>query len=320
MLIDAVSNIEKLLEYKINEKEKEMNEFAMVPVKDVNDIATIGKWFAESGMFGCTNEGQGMVLAMTCMSEKISPLKFKQTYHLIDGSPSMRADAMLAKFAERGGRFKVIEKSPKRAAIQLVTKDNDQTFSMTIEEAMAEPFPWTKDKQGNKILKKNWSTPFMQMCMIWSRVISNGVRTLDPGVNMGVYTPEEVQDFSNNEVIDITTQTIKPMKGEKKAAPAAVVPPSVTEPKKPEEKVVTGEVIDDKTDYSIIPIGAHKGKQFDVLNDKALQVCLGTDKVEMLPGHKAYVKKVVAKRAEEAAKNAKKEPETTPFPTGGSHE
>jgi hypothetical protein len=293
-----------------------MNEFAMVPVNNVNDLAVLGKTFEQSGMFGCTQEGQGIILAMTCMSERISPLKFIQTYHIIEGKPSMRADAMLAKFVERGGKFVVIEKSEKKAAIRLVKDGNDQTFSMTIDQAMAEPFPWAYDKKtGQKFLKKNWASPWMQKCMLWSRVVSDAVRTIDPGVNMGVYTPEEVQDFDG--AINISAEPVKPIKGEKKTAPAASsTPPLPPETKKPEEKVVNAEVVEDTTDYSIIPIGTHKGKKFDVLNDKALQVCLDTDKVEMLPKHKEYVKGIVAKRAVEATKSPSKESEN-PFPEGG---
>lgn len=322
MLITAVRNIETTLNNLTEtnkEKEKEMSEFAMVPVNNVNDLAVLGKTFEQSGMFGCTQEGQGIVLAMTCMSEKISPLKFIQTYHIIEGRPSMRADAMLAKFVERGGKFKVIEKSEKRAAIQLIKDANDQTFSMTIDQAMAEPFPWAIDKKtGEQKLKKNWSSPWMQKCMLWSRVVSDAVRTIDPGVNMGVYTPEEVQDFGDT--INITAEPVEPGKSSKKASPPAMKTEKQGE-KKPEAPVQAPAEAGDKEkasiDPSIIPTGKNTGKKWDILNDKALQVAATAENPAILPEHKAYVTALIAKRKE--GKETQKEPEA-PFPTGGKHE
>jgi hypothetical protein len=54
--------------------------------------------------------------------------------------------------------------------------------------------------------------------MLRARVVSEGIRTIFPGVLGGLYTPEEVQDFDTK-------------------------PPKVTPPV---EKVIEGEVVDDK--------------------------------------------------------------------------
>ena len=123
------------------------NENAMVPVSSIEDAIQLGKLFERSGMFGCTQEGQGVVLVLTCVSERMSPMQFKRTYHLIDGNPSMRADAMLAKFVERGGKYTVREYSPKRAAALFKTGDNSMEMEITMEQAVEAGWPLSTNKE-----------------------------------------------------------------------------------------------------------------------------------------------------------------------------
>lgn len=154
-------------------------------------IEKLGKFFAESGMFGCTKTQQGMVLALTCMTRRMDPIEFRNTYHLIDGNVSMRADAMLAKFRERGGKHKVIARTPETASVELTNKDGEKhTFVFTWTDAQAEPFVWDKDRK----VKKNYATPRARMQMLWARVVSDGVRTMAPEINFGTMTPEELDD------------------------------------------------------------------------------------------------------------------------------
>jgi hypothetical protein len=175
-----------------------MNELALYNrISDpIAAVEHVGSWMAKSGMFGCTRTEQGMVLALTCMTENISPLKFKQTYHLHDdGSVSMRADAMLAKLRGVGGSYKVLSHTPDKAAIEIARDGDKQVFSLTWEEAQAEPFVWTKERKH----KKNWATPRARMQMLWARVVSDGVRVMAPEVVAGIVTPEEADDESSPE-------------------------------------------------------------------------------------------------------------------------
>lgn len=279
----------------------------MAMVTNVADLMVIGKAFATSGMFGCTNEQQGMVLALTCKTEGISPLKFCQTYHMIEGRPSMRADAMLAKFVERGGKFIIGEKSEKRAAIRLIKDGNDVEFSMTLEQAMKEPFPWYFNKKGERVLKHTWATPWMQKCMLWARVVSDGVRTVDPGVNMGVYTPEEVQDFTG-ETISVVPLSTEPSTKGKKEKPEPTAPISSGRGTLAEEES-KGNLDPEKlkkesqtpTDYNIFPAGKLKGTKFSDADDKTLEFVL-TPKCkekysEFEEGHFTAVKNILADRA-----------------------
>ena len=69
------------------------------------------------------------------MTDRISPIEFIRTYHLIEGRPSMRADAMLAKFVQAGGRYKITSFTAEKAEAVFSFGDNEITMGMTMLEA-----------------------------------------------------------------------------------------------------------------------------------------------------------------------------------------
>jgi len=160
-------------------------------------IQEFGMSLARSQMFGCSNPEQGQVMAMACMCEGISPIEISRKYHIIKGKLEMRADAMLAAFRGIGGKHRVIQRDSEAAEIELTIDGQTNRFRFTMEEAKRERFVYEKD---GKTLKDNWATPRMQMQMLWARVASDGVRTVAPEVNAGMYTPEEVRDFPDDRV------------------------------------------------------------------------------------------------------------------------
>jgi len=243
-----------------------------LPVASIQDLQTIGKMLEQSGMFGCSQEGQGMVLAMTCVQERMSPLKFIQTYHIIEGKPSMRSDAMLARFMELGGIYKILARDAEKAEISLKYKEAEGVFALTWEDIKKEPFVYKKD---GKTLKTNWATPRSRMQMLWARVISDAIRAVCPIVNSGSYTPEEMQDFDDNptpaasapprkrgkttdvpDAIETTAvETPAPDKAENKEKPKP-------EPKAEKAKDAKPDVKPENADPSIMPVGKHAGKQW----------------------------------------------------------
>lgn len=154
----------------------------------------VGDALARSGMMGVQNKQQGMIVLSVCQSEGLSLLGFMRTYHIVEGRPSMRADALLARFRERGGRYKILERSAKRAAIETAFEGQALTWEFTMADA--ERMEVCRDKKGE--LKKNWRTIPAQM--LWARVTSDMVRTLCPEIVAGCYTPEENGDVCGVDV------------------------------------------------------------------------------------------------------------------------
>jgi hypothetical protein len=207
----------------------------------IEAIDRLGEFFAKSGMFGCDKIEQGKVLAMACLTERQSPFQILNTYHLIQGRLSMRADAMLARFRGAGGTYVVKDRTADKAAITLNRNSQSLTFSLTWAEAQQERFPYTKDGK----LKDNWSTPRSRMQMMWARVVSDGVRTLAPEINCGIYTPEEAADDagSADRVINMTAPVTETTAPETTEPPVSKPSPKPAAAKKPKPETVDAEVV-----------------------------------------------------------------------------
>ena len=151
----------------------------------------------------CMQDGQIVALTMWC--EGLTPIEFTRKYHLIQGKPVMRADAMLVELEQKGGSFEVVEKSANRAAIKIVSASGRKgEFQQTWEEAKESRWPWRDWRDHSKGLKDNWSTPTDRRTMLWSRCVSDAIRTIEPSINAGTYTVEEMMDVVDGRVVSST--------------------------------------------------------------------------------------------------------------------
>lgn len=159
----------------------------------------MGIAMARSGLLGLPNEEAGMVVALTCLCEQMTPMDYLRRYHTINGQPSMRSDAMLAEFRmNHGGRHKRIEKSEQRAAIEVTLDGQSDLFEVTWEEALDAGWPYRNKDDHSQGFKDNWDSIRGRKTMLWARVVSDAIRTICPEVNAGVYTPEEVVDIDES--------------------------------------------------------------------------------------------------------------------------
>lgn len=148
--------------------------------------AALGTWISKSGLFGCSNLEQGTLLALQCIVERKAPLDLAKLYHIIGGKLSLRADAMLGLYRERGGKVRWLQFDAKAASACWIYEGNEVVISYTREDAtLAGLLP---AKVGGM-----WAKYPAEM--LRARLISKSVRMLAPEVCAGVYTPEEVEDF-----------------------------------------------------------------------------------------------------------------------------
>lgn len=259
-----------------------MNQENTLALRSPEQLMVIGEMFESSGMFGCSQKGQGTVLALTCVMTGMSPLEVNQTYHIIDGRLSMRADAMLAKFLERGGKMKIVSRTADRAAAVFIKGDNEMEAEYTMAEAQKSGICQGRDGK----LKTNWAKFPKQM--LWARLISDSVRALDPGVNMGTYTPEEVQDFDDKpgRVVTVTPMEQAPRANREKVIEAEVITPEKAKPEAAPVKVQP-EV---EPDFSAMPVGKYKGKKWSEFTPEQLEKVIRIDHPEILIGHKTAAK------------------------------
>jgi hypothetical protein len=155
---------------------------ALVPLSDMQQMAKIG---AESNFFGIKKPTEAMALMLIAQAEGKHPATVFSQYHVIQGRPALKADAMLARFQQAGGSVQWTERTDKACA---ATFAHPQGGKCDIR--------WTLDDAKRAGLlngKSNWNQYPRQM--LSARVVSEGVRAVFPGVLGGFYTPEEVSQF-----------------------------------------------------------------------------------------------------------------------------
>jgi hypothetical protein len=155
---------------------------ALVPLSDMQQMAKIG---VESNFFGIKKPTEAMALMLIAQAEGKHPATVFSQYHVIQGRPALKADAMLARFQQAGGSVQWTERTDKACA---ATFAHPQGGKCDIR--------WTLDDAKRAGLlngKSNWNQYPRQM--LSARVVSEGVRAVFPGVLGGFYTPEEVSQF-----------------------------------------------------------------------------------------------------------------------------
>jgi hypothetical protein len=162
----------------------------LIPVVDVEKMAIA---IAKSGLFGVKNPEQAMALMLIAQAEGYHPAIAARDYHVIQGRPTLKADAMLARFQSSGGKVEWKEYSDERVT-GVFSHPQGGSISVTWEIAQAKRIGLYKPGSG-------WEK--YPRAMLRARVISEAIRTVYPGCIAGSYTPEEVSDFAPPEK-DIT--------------------------------------------------------------------------------------------------------------------
>ena len=154
----------------------------IIPYNDMQQMAEVA---ANSKMFGFKSTQEALAIMLLCQGEGLHPAIAMRDYHVIQGRPALKADAMLARFQQAGGAVKWDVYTD-----QEVTG----TFSHPSGGSLAVTWTLAHAKQIGIANKDNWRN--YPRAMLRARCISEGIRAVYPGCVVGVYTPEEVQDFS----------------------------------------------------------------------------------------------------------------------------
>lgn len=198
---------------------------------------------------GAKNPEAVFSLMLLCESQGLPFGDAMLRYNVIEGRPTMTAQAMLAEFMARGGRVRWGRHDDQYVEGWFSHVDNHpEEFHVAFDlQTLVEKGVATRwSEQHNKyVLKDNyakWSED-----MLRARVASRGIRAVYPGLAIGIYTPEEVSDFdeaqSSGRVIDQSPRE-----------PLPPIPPRPAPPKPPEpdEIRLPGQTVDgyDRRPYS----------------------------------------------------------------------
>jgi hypothetical protein len=150
----------------------------------VDQIQTMANAVVKSQLFGMKTVEQATALMLIAQAEGYHPALAARDYHIIQGRPTLKAETMMARFQQQGGKvdWKTIT-------------DEEVTATFSHPSGGSATITWTFEQARKAGLtgKDNWKN--YPRAMLRARVVSEGIRTVFPGVVLGVYTPEEVQDI-----------------------------------------------------------------------------------------------------------------------------
>ena len=160
----------------------------------LNEIMSIGKAFAESGMFADTKSAAQAIVKIQAGQEiGIPPFAAMTGIHIIQGKPAIGAGLMAARVKGSGKYdYQVVEQTEKVCSIDFYQgKKMIGNSTFTAEDAKK-----AQTKNMDKFPKN----------MLFARAMSNGIKWFTPDVFAGpVYTPEEL---GSNVITEDTTAEV----------------------------------------------------------------------------------------------------------------
>jgi hypothetical protein len=165
---------------------------------------------AESKLFGIQTPAQALALGLLCQAEGRHPAEAARDYHIINGKPSLKSEAMLARFQQAGGRVEWHEYTHEAVS---GTFTHPQGGSLKVS--------WTMQDATRAGLTGNPTWKKFPRQMLKARCISEAVRGIFPGVLSGLYAPEEVSDIPVQVVAETAPEPIQ-LEAPKEAAPVEV--------------------------------------------------------------------------------------------------
>lgn len=179
----------------------------IIPFSEQREMADV---IAKSGLFGFKDPIAVLALMSVAQSEGRHPATVAKEYHFIQGRPALKADAMLARFQLAGGSVKWLIYTDAEVKAEF---SHPQGGSLTLSWTLAQA------KSIGLTTKDNWKN--YPRAMLRARVISEGIRTVYPGVLTGEYTPEEVMDMAPTQAIDVQSVDVsEPIEVKQIEAPA----------------------------------------------------------------------------------------------------
>lgn len=163
------------------------------------ELIEMATFLAESGLIkGVTTAQQAFTLILFAQSQNLHPGTIVGRYHVIEGVPSMKSDVMLAEFQAGGGKIEWVESDGKVCKATFshpALHPKPFTVAVSLQEMIENETALRWDKYKNAmVLKETYRKN--PAAMLRARVITAGIRAINPGALHGIYAPEEIDVFS----------------------------------------------------------------------------------------------------------------------------
>jgi hypothetical protein len=236
-----------------------------------SEVEKMGNVIAKSQLFGVKTPDQAIALMLIAQAEGSHPAIAARDYHIIQGRPSLKSDAMLSRFQQSGGKV-AWEKVTDEEVTGIFSHSSGGSLSITWDMKRA--------KLAELTGKDNWKKYPRQM--LRARVISEGIRSVYPACISGFYAPEEVQDIeplAKPEAEHAVIVDEPPVEGKKEKEITARVH------QKPVNSSTTSidghsdqgkltdwhHIMERKNESMVIPFGYAKGKRIGDLSEEKLR-------------------------------------------------
>ena len=138
---------------------------------------------------------QAALIAIKGRELGITFMQSFESLFVVYGRVGMDTKLMASLLKRAGHEYRVIERTPARAVIDLYLKGSlePRRFEMTMEEAEAARWHMEYDKEKKEWRQKNtWRT--MPARMLMYRCLSSAIRLLAPDCLFGMHTTDEIED------------------------------------------------------------------------------------------------------------------------------
>jgi hypothetical protein len=170
----------------------------LVAYSEMEQMATA---IAASGLFGMKDKNSVLALMAVAQAEGLHPATAARDFHIIQGRPALKADAMLARFQNAGGKVDWKDYTDDKVT-GVFSHPNGGSLAVT----------WTIEQaQRIGLVKPGSGWQKFPRAMLRSRCISEGIRSVFPGSVTGFYSPDEVENFDkepNNSKLNFTEKVV----------------------------------------------------------------------------------------------------------------
>ena len=159
-------------------------------VYSLPEIKEIGGIIARSGLFGVKTPEHAVALCLIAQAEGIHPAQAANDYHVVQGRPTKKAEAMLRDFMRSGGK---VEWHTLNDDCADATFSHPQGGTVRISWDLARV---KKAQISNAAMYAKYTR-----AMLRSRTVSEGVRTVCPAATSGMYEPGEAAGFDPEPIV-----------------------------------------------------------------------------------------------------------------------
>lgn len=167
-----------------------------------DEMSRLAEAVAKSNLFGMKTPEQALALMAIAQAEGTHPALAARDYDIVQGRPTLKATAMLARFQNAGGVMRYIERTDARVVAE---------FSHPVGGKVTVDWDVERAKKAGLYGKGTWQQYTRQM--LTARVISEGIKAVFPGAASNLLTPEEASDIPYTEEAERDVTPPKPATG-----------------------------------------------------------------------------------------------------------